>query len=122
MWPTRRQWLSGGPATSGEGTFDSPIQSVPHAEAPGWTMSGTWSALYCLYLSASSLILVAEQHGTCRYGGERVTPRTVCGVVACAVLAVVAASVPEPVGLLARGRQGLVGCPARRYVQAKAAL
>ena len=39
----------------GEATLFSPSQSVCHALAPGWTMSETWSALYCLYSSAFSL-------------------------------------------------------------------
>ena len=44
----------GAVARRGEGTFDSPSQSVPHTESPGLMRSGTWPALYCLYLSASS--------------------------------------------------------------------
>ena len=55
VWPMRRQPGGGALARRGEGTFDSPSQSVPHAESPGLMRSGTWPALYCLYLSASCL-------------------------------------------------------------------
>ena len=55
LWPMRWQPGGGALARRGEGTFDSPSQSVPHAESPGLMRSGTWPALYCLYLSASCL-------------------------------------------------------------------
>ena len=49
VWPMRWQPAGGALARRGEGTFDSPSQSVPHAESPGLMRSGTWPALYCLY-------------------------------------------------------------------------
>ena len=41
VWPTSWQPTPGLALVSGEATFDSPIQSVSQAEAPGWTRSGT---------------------------------------------------------------------------------
>ena len=35
VWPMRWQPDGGALARRGEGTFDSPSQSVPHAESPG---------------------------------------------------------------------------------------
>ena len=67
VWPMRRQPGGGALARRGEGTFDSPSQSVPHAESPGLMRSGTWPAV--TYLRSITEMETARLAGILR--GER---------------------------------------------------
>ena len=107
VWPMRRQPGGGALARRGEGTFDSPSQSVPHAESPGLMRSGTWPALCTACTCQPPACHQGERCRWPRRSAPPRVPRAVDRVVTGAVLALVAGGVPEPIGGLPAASRAL---------------